>query len=145
MAALLVVLPIFDAVARFIPAHLSDQKWRFQVGGNFSNTTLVPLVGLLIALAVSFYADDPRTKRFVGIVCIIFAVAVLALAVTFTMDYFAVRADIPPRLQHGVGLASIAAVAKEILAIIVLLLLAASSFRDPVLVLPAAVPSRGRH
>lgn len=144
MAALLVILPIFDAVTRFAPAHLSDQKWRFQVGGNLSNTTLVPLIGLLIALAFTFYADDPRTRRFVGIVCTVFAVAIIAMAGMFAMDYFGVRADVPPRLQHGVALASIAAICKEILAIIVLLLLAAGSFRDRV-VAPVMTTARVRH
>ncbi|MEO8946321.1 MAG: hypothetical protein ABI338_07470 [Gemmatimonadaceae bacterium] len=144
MAALLVVLPLFDAITRFIPMQLGDQKWRFQAAGNFSNATLVPLIGLLIALAFTFYADDPRTRRFVGIVCIVFAVAVLALAGTFATDYFGVRAEIPPRLQHGVALASLAAFCKEILAIIVLLLLAAGSLRARV-ALPAVVPARVRH
>lgn len=143
MAALLVVLPIFDAVTRFIPMHLSDQKWRFQVGGNLSNTTLVPLIGLLIALVFTFYADDPRTRRFVGIVCIVFALAVLALAGLFSADYFGVRADVPPRIQHGVALASLAALCKEVLAVIVLVFLAVGSLRDRVVV-PVVAPSRVR-
>ena len=130
MAAILVVLPIFDWITRLLPLHLSDPKWRFEVFGNFSNVTTVPLIGLFVALAFSWASGDARVRRSIGSLCLALAVVVLIVAIAFIADYLRVKAEIPPKLQHAAGLASVAAVIKELLAIAVLVLLGLGGFFD---------------
>ncbi len=139
LAALLVVLPVFDAIARVMPFHLSDARWRFQVLGNMSNVPMVPLFGLFLALVFAWWARDLRTRRSVGAICIVLAVIIAAIGIMFVIDYFGVKDAIPPRYQKVAAVASVAAVIKELLAIVVLALFAIASFRDgDILVEPRA-------
>lgn len=130
LAALLVVLPLFDAITHIMPFHFDDARWRFQTLGNLSNVTMVPLLGLFVALAFAWWARDPRTRRSIGALCAVLAIVVAGIAIAFIVNYFGVRAQIPPRLAHVAALASIAAVIKELLAVIVLALFAFAALRD---------------
>jgi hypothetical protein len=130
LAALMVVLPIFDAITRLIPFHMSDERWRFQTFGNLSNVPLVPLFGLFLAMAFTWLAGDTRVRRSIGALSVVLALAIAGITIVFITDYFGVRGQIPPRFQHVAALASVAAVIKEILAILVLALLALAAFLD---------------
>lgn len=128
LASLLVVLPLFDATMQAWPLHVSDERWRFQTLGAVSNLLLVPLLGLLLAATIASLAGDRRVKRVVGSICGILALVMVAFSVLFVMDYFQVRTAPPPKFQHILAVATAAAVVKNVLSIIALLLLSRVGF-----------------
>lgn len=148
IAALLILIPLFDATASVWPPHLADERWRFGAVGALSNLTLVPLLGFLIALSIAAVFDHRRVRRFIGIICAVLAVILAAMAVLFILDYFQTRTLVNPKFQHAMGVASTTAIVKHVLAIISLALLSRAGFAGPkavpvkkrVIVEPTATP-----
>lgn len=131
IAALLVITPLFDAAASVWPPHLGDEKWRFGAVGALSNLTLIPLLGFLLALFIAQAMDHRRIRRFVGIICVILAVVQAGMSIMFILDYFQTRTLVRPQFQHAMGVATTTAVAKHILTIVTLFLLARAGFAGP--------------
>jgi len=131
IAALLIIIPLFDASASVWPPHLGDERWRFGAVGALSNLTLVPLLGFLLALFIASTLDHRRVRRFIGIICAILGVVLAAMAVLFILDYFQTRTLVNPRFQHAMGVATGTAIAKHILSIIALAMLSRAGFAGP--------------
>lgn len=131
IAALLIVLPLFDASMSVWPPHLGDERWRYGAVGALSNLTLVPLLGFFMALVIASVVDHRRVRRVLGVLCGIFAVVLAALAVLFILDYFQTRTIVKPAFQHAMGLATGTALVKHILSIIALTLLSRAGFAGP--------------
>lgn len=131
LAAALIIIPLFDATTSVWPLHFGDERWRFGAVGTLSNVTLVPLLGLLLALAAATLADNRRTRRFIGWICAIFAAIIAALAVLFILDYFQVRTTVVPKFQHATSVASATALVKDVVTIGILLLLSRAGFAGP--------------
>ena len=109
---------------------MSDERWRFQTFGNLANVPLVPLFGLFLAMVFTWLAGDPRVRRSIAALSVVLALVIVGITIAFITDYFGVRGQIPPRFQHVAALASIASVIKEVLALLVLTLLALAGFLD---------------
>jgi hypothetical protein len=131
LAALLVVLPLFDMITQVLPLQLGNDRWRFGVVGQLSNLLLVPLLGLLLAMAIATLTDSRRVKRIVGTICGVLALIVAMLAVLFILDYYQARTIVTPRFQHVTAVATITALCKHVLAIITLVLLSRAGFAGP--------------
>ena len=131
LAALLVIIPLFDASTQLLPFRMSDERWRFGAVGQLSNLLLVPLLGLLLAIAIATMRDSRRVKRVVGTICSILALILAILTVLFTLDYFQVRTIVTPKFQFATAIASGTAISKNILSIITLLLLSRAGFAGP--------------
>lgn len=131
IATLLVIIPLFDALASVWPPHLGDERWRFGTVGALSNLTLVPLLGFLLALFIATTFDHRRIRRFVGIICAILALVLAATAVLFILDYFQTRTLVNPRFQHAMSVATGTAIVKHVLSIIALALLSRAGFAGP--------------
>ena len=131
LAALLVIIPLFDSTMQVWPLRLSDERWRFGAIGSLSNLLLVPMLGLLLAIAIATLTDARKVKRVVGAVCAVLAVLLSVLSVLFILDYFQVRTIVTPKFQHATAVASATAVAKNILSIVTLALLSRAGFAGP--------------
>jgi hypothetical protein len=131
LAALLVIIPLFDATMQVWPLRLSDERWRFGAIGSFSNLLMVPMLGLLLAIGIATLVDGRRVKRVVGAICAVLAVILAAMSVLFILDYFQVRTIINPRMQHATAVASTTAMVKNVLSIITLALLSRAGFAGP--------------
>lgn len=131
LALLLTVVPLYDAATSIWPPHLSDERWRWGSVGALSNLTLVPLLGLFIGLVIATFADDRRTRRFIGWICGLLAVVVAIAAVLFILDYFQTRTLVRPQFQHQMGIATATALAKHILTVIGLALLSRAGLSGP--------------
>jgi MFS family permease len=131
IAALLVIIPLYDAMAALWPPHLGDERWRFGAVGTFSNLTLVPLLGFLLCLFIASAFDQRRVRRFVGIVCAILGILLAATAVLFVLDYFQTRTLVNPKFQQAMGVATTTAIVKLVLSIIALALLSRAGFAGP--------------
>lgn len=131
LAAALIIIPLFDLTTSVWPLHLSDERWRFGAVGSLSNVTLIPLLGLLLALASATLADNRRTRRFIGWICAVFAVVIAALAVLFILDFFQVRTTVNPKFQHMTAVASTTAMLKHLVSIAILMLLSRAGLAGP--------------
>jgi hypothetical protein len=139
VAALMVVIPLFDEISRLVPVQGGDAAWRFRFVGSIAGITLVPLTGLLVGLCCAVFAGGRLSRRIVGIVSAVLAVILVAMAVMFGIDYFHVLPLVNPRLQHVTSLATCVALAKLVLSIIMLALLALAGLGGAE---PDAVPVR---
>jgi hypothetical protein len=131
LAALLIVIPLFDLTAQLLPLRLSDERWRFGAVGQLSNILLVPLLGLLLVIGLATLTDSRRVKRVIGAICAILAVALAVLSVLFILDYFQVRTIVTPKFQHTTAVASTTAIVKNVFTIIALFLLSRAGFAGP--------------
>ena len=131
LAAILVIIPLFDGTLQVWPLRFSDERWRFGSVGSLSNLFLVPLLGLLLAIAIATFRDSRRTKRILGSICGALAVVLAVLSVFFILDYFQVRTQVVPRMQQATAVATATAVAKNVLSIIMLALLSRAGFAGP--------------
>ena len=131
LAALLFIVPLVDSTMQVWPLRLGDERWRFGAVGTLSNLLLVPMLGLLMAIAIATFADGRRVKRVVGAICGVLAVLLAILSVLFILDYFQVRTIVVPRMQHAMVVGSTTAVIKNILSIITLALLTRAGFAGP--------------
>jgi hypothetical protein len=131
LAALLVITPLFDATTQVWPLRMSDERWRFGAVGSLSSLLLVPLLGLLLAIAIATLMDSRRVKRVVGSVCGVLALVLAVLSVLFILDYFQVRTIVNPKFQHATSVASTTAMVKNVFSILTLILLARAGFAGP--------------
>ncbi len=131
LAALLVIIPLFDLTMQVWPLRLSDERWRFGAVGSLSSLLLVPMLGLLIAIAIATFADGRRVKRIVGVICAVLAVLLAVMSVLFILDYFQVRTIVNPKFQHATAVATVSALGKNVLSIITLALLSRAGFAGP--------------
>lgn len=128
LSAALVVIPIIDAMLPLLPMQLGEARWRWGVVGQLSNVLLVPMLGLLLVIALAALSDGRRVKRVVGAICGILALILAVMSVSFALDFFKVRALVPPNLQHSMTVASATALIKNIMGVITLGLLSAAGF-----------------
>jgi hypothetical protein len=138
LAIILVIIPMVDGTLQLLPLRPGDEKWRFGAVGTISNLLLVPLLGLLLALAIATVRDGRRTKRIVGTICGILAFGLAALSVGFILDYFQVRTVVTPKFQHATAVATESALIKNFVSIVTLVLLSRAGFAGP----KAAVPRK---
>ena len=131
LALMLFGLPIFDAATAVWPFHLGQERWRFGAMGAFSNMTLSPLLGLLIALMIAALLDQRRIRRVLGALCALFAVILAALTVLFVLDFFQARVQIRPQFQHAIIVATVTALVKLGLTVLTLTLLARAGLSGP--------------
>lgn len=113
------------------PLQLGDDRWRFGAIGTLSNITLVPLLGLFLAIAIATMADMRRTRRVLGWICAIFAVVIAGLAVLFILHYFQALTTVVPRFHSMVTTATMTALFKHLFTIIGLVLLTRAGFPGP--------------
>ena len=131
LAALLVITPLVDGTMQLLPLRLSDERWRFGAVGSLSNILLVPLLGLLLAIAVATFTDSRRTKRVLGAICGVLGFGLAAFSVLFILDYFQVRTIVTPKFQHATAVATTSALVKNLVSIVVLILLSRAGFAGP--------------
>lgn len=129
IAALLFVLPLVDSVMRVWPMQMGDNRWRFQFLGALSSATLVPLIGLLVALAAALYIGSTRVRRSVGVLSLVVAAVTAIVMFLFVADYFQVRSLFAPNLAHAAGIATVIAVVKFLVTIAVLVLFGMGGLR----------------
>ena len=146
LAALLVIIPLFDVTGQLLPLRLGDERWRFGAVGQLSNILLVPLLGLFLIIVIATFTDGRRVKRVIGAICGVLAFVLAALSVLFILDYFQVRTIVTPKFQHATAVASTTAIIKNVFSIITLCLLSQAGFAGPSAtavkkVAPPSVPS----
>ncbi|HXH23775.1 MAG TPA: hypothetical protein VNI78_00915 [Vicinamibacterales bacterium] len=94
VAALLVIAPIADVIGAAWPARPTAIAWRFGSLGLGLGVVIVQILGLALALAVAAAAGHRLVMRFVSIVCLLAAGALVAAITRFILDYGELRSAI---------------------------------------------------
>ncbi len=126
LAFMLFMIPLFDGITAVLPLRPSQERWRFGAVGALSNMTLVPLLGIFIALALAVYLDHQRVRRVLGWLCALFAVILTAMAASFVLDFFQTRIQVLPKFHTMVDAAAGTSLMKQAFTIVTLVLLARS-------------------
>lgn len=139
IAAYWFVSSLTDVITRAWPMHPGDPRWRFQILGAFSDGTTLPAIALFLAMGTAVWLRQPRARRFVGAVSLVFAAVVVVLACFFAIDYANVKGTLPAAVQRGATVATSMAVIKYLAAIVAFALMGLAGFvkRKPALA-PAA-------
>src|SRR5215218_8356649 len=119
---LLVLTPLFDGLMTVLPPRFGDERWRFGALGTVSNYLLIPILGILLAMAITVLADHRRVRRILGWLCAILAIVVAAALIFFTLDFFQARAMIRPQIKTAMEVASTTAMVKLVFAALALTL-----------------------
>jgi hypothetical protein len=123
ISLMLFALPLFDNLTSVWPPRLGEERWRFGAVGSLSNVTLLPLIGILFAIAIAIMLNHRRTRRVIGGLCAFFAVVLAALLVIFVLDFFQMRTQIRPQFKHVIDVASATSLVKQTFTILALTLL----------------------
>jgi hypothetical protein len=131
LAFLFLVIPVADAVMTVWPLRFDDERWRFGAVGSFSGITLVPLLGLFVAVTVAIVLDHRRTRKLIGWVSALGALFFAVVLVVFVLDYFQTRAGVRAQFQEAMDVASYTSMIKQFMTIVALALLSDAGIRGP--------------
>jgi hypothetical protein len=92
LAGMLVLLPWVDFILTVPPADLTNAQWRFDALGLLSEYSLVPVLGIAVALVVSAIRKQYSLQRALVIACLTIAVLFLVLSIAFLRDMDDARA-----------------------------------------------------
>jgi hypothetical protein len=85
-AALLMVIPIVEALAAGYPWDLGSAQWRFGAAGLLSRALLIPCLGLCLAAGVAAVMHHRRTLRTVSLLAGLGCLSLVILAGMFALD-----------------------------------------------------------
>lgn len=129
VSALFILTAVVDAVANTLPLQPSLVTWRYGAVGALANYLISPVFGALLATATAFVLHHGRTLRVLGVLWAITALAMLALAVGFSLDVIQLRAMIPPDQLSPYQVGAAKALAKYGLTAVAFALMAATALQ----------------
>jgi hypothetical protein len=141
VAALLIVIPLFDVTMSLYPFNPGSSQWRFGAFGLFSNALMLPAAGMLIAVATATLAVHPGLQQFLRIFCWAVAVLLVVGMAFFALDALQARPLVRPDMKLSYFVASGTALAKLALGALGFGLLARGSRVDRSLVTEARTDS----
>ena len=125
----LVLLPLVDVMTTLFPWQFAEARWRFGAVGLISNALLLPMAGLLVALAMATATENRAMRLTVGIVSAAAAtVSVLALAL-FGLDAVQTSAVVRPEMRTSFIVASTTAAGKTLIATVTFTFLALAALK----------------
>lgn len=127
----LFVIPPFDSMMTVFPFRLGEARWRFGAFGLLSNSLMLALVGLLIALFATAVFEHPRFRRVLGVLSGLLVLIVASAWIMFALDALQVRSAINPAAGLAFKVASATAATKALIALVTLIALTVASFRGP--------------
>ena len=95
VAALLLVVPGADFVMTVPRAEFGNVQWRFAAVGLLSGHTLLPVLGVSMALLIATYLKHYTVQRWLVAACLAIAAVLIALSLGFMLDMLQVRASLP--------------------------------------------------
>lgn len=137
VALMIVVVPVVDFVLTVPPAEPSSIQWRFSAVGLLSDYTIMPVLGLALALVVSAVTRHVAMQRLLVIICLMVAVVLFALSSAFFLDMRRVRPTVTAEGLPAFNSAWTRAIIKNMLAAATLAYLGWRARR--------MLPVRGRH
>lgn len=118
VAALLIATPLVDLVLSVPPAELSNVQWRFAAVGLLSGYTLMPILGLAMALVIAAFLKHHTVQRWLVAACLAFGTVLAALSTGFVLDALQLRFSVPRDGRAAFQSASIRAIIKLALSVL---------------------------
>jgi hypothetical protein len=131
VAFMLFTLPLLDGLVTLWPFRFEEERWRFGAVGSVGNLTLVPVLGIFVAIAVATVSDHRRTRQVLGIVSAVLAIFFAGAFVVFTLDYLQVRSLAPREGLRVIDVVAIGSMIKQVLTVLALTLLARAGLTGP--------------
>jgi hypothetical protein len=139
VAALFVVVPIYDFLLSAPPVDLASVEWRFATASLLSGHALTPILGLSLALGIAGVQKWRRLEWVLVIVCLTSGVLLLAVSASFLLDAQQLRASVPVDGRPAFNSAWHRALLTQALSAVVLVALGWGARR----MIPARVRHRG--
>jgi Na+/phosphate symporter len=124
VAALLVVVPIFETVASVFPLQLGDVTWRFGAVGLVTQALLTPVLGMTLTVYLASWHGSRTDLLVLAGLCTFAMIGLLAAFPVFVMDALEMRMLVEGDAQRAVDLATAVAAGKLLAFALVAALLA---------------------
>lgn len=146
VAALLIIAPLADVIGAAWPLRPTDVGWRFGSIGLGLGVIVIQIIGFALAMAIAAASGHRLVLRFLSIVCLLAAAALVAGITRFILDYGQIRPTLAASNVTGVDSSSFRALLVATLAVPVLVTLGgrglATTKREAV---PASPQPRAPH
>ena len=129
IAALFFLAPIVETVLSIAPWRFGEVRWRFGAMGLVSRASLEPVLGLLLAFVMAWYAQHRGMLRAISIVSYLGALLVALFTGLFILDALQVRAALNDAGKNAVAIAALAGSVKFSLVMVGLLVLGVCGWR----------------
>jgi hypothetical protein len=86
-----------DTLPKILPADFGSRDWRFGALGLVFNSTVTPVLGLVIAAAAAIVAGQWRTLKAVSVLFLVVAALALVGGLMFLVDYSGIAGGLDER------------------------------------------------
>jgi len=129
LALLLFVQPFAETASASWPPRLDEVGWRFAAVGILYTMLPTLLFALLIAATAAYLLGHRTGLRIIGVVALVFAVAVVLLTAGFVLDAVQLRRIVRPEARGGYDLASVKAIIAALVAVVGCAMLGVAAFK----------------
>lgn len=127
--ALLLMLPIIEALVSVLPARPGETAWRFGAFGMLTRVMMTPLLGLVVLAVVAFLLRHAVTLRVVSVLALISGLGLLVALGLFGLDAIEMRAQVRPEAMSSFDMATVIAVVKTLAAAVIGLVLGVAGWK----------------
>ncbi len=120
LVLLMITLPLLDVAADWATFQPGQVAWRFGAVGLLTGASLMPVFGLILALAIARLAEHHAFAAILSWVALLLALVLLAVAGFFSLDGIQLRAQVRPQALSRFDFAIIKTIIALVLASIVL-------------------------
>lgn len=125
----LVFSPVVDLVSTVYPFRMGDPNWRYGFMGLMAAYLSTPVLGILLAMALSFVMGHKGTLRLISVASVLGFVALLVVLILFPLDVIQVRSITPEEQRSAFLTGAALAELKHLTAALVLALLGFGGWR----------------
>ncbi|HEX6645478.1 MAG TPA: hypothetical protein VF037_12425 [Gemmatimonadales bacterium] len=86
-----------DTLPKILPADFGSRDWRFGALGLVFNSTVTPVLGLVIAAAAAIVAGQWRALRVISVLFLVVAAVALVGGLMFLVDYSGIAGGLDER------------------------------------------------
>jgi hypothetical protein len=101
-ALVLIVMPALDLITTVLPARPGDFSWRYGALGLMAGYLHTPMLGLVLALAVAYWAEHRWVLKFGGALSGLAALGLGLVMVVFALDVLQMRGMRAEEVQSAV-------------------------------------------
>ncbi len=130
VGALLFINALSEPLLQVWPLRLGDARWRFGAAGLLSAALDTVVLATAVLMMAAMLLRHRRTLRTLGVLCIVTAVVLVAVALMFALDFLQVRAMVNPRVRGPLDLTVLRAIVMMGLSIPTLLFVGIAAWRS---------------